>query len=136
MGGLINMAGLDPARALYWAAVVNGVLAAPLMAVMMLIARNRRANGGSAAAGYENGVLTVTGVSDVGAADKNGQSYVTVSGTIIGGSTAPTEVYGTLVLDVGLDKPYVGEEKAVSGGTWRTMGLPQGSPAVRSPSAP
>jgi Mn2+/Fe2+ NRAMP family transporter len=27
-------------RALYWAAVVNGVLAAPLMAVMMLIASN------------------------------------------------------------------------------------------------
>ena len=27
-GGLINFAGLDPARALYWAAVVNGVLAA------------------------------------------------------------------------------------------------------------
>jgi Mn2+/Fe2+ NRAMP family transporter len=37
--------GIDPARALYWAAVVNGILAAPLMAVMMLIARNPRAMG-------------------------------------------------------------------------------------------
>ena len=37
--------GVDPVRALYWAAVVNGVLAAPLMAVMMLIVRNRRAMG-------------------------------------------------------------------------------------------
>jgi len=32
-------------RALYWAAVVNGVLAAPLMAMMMLIVRNKRAMG-------------------------------------------------------------------------------------------
>ncbi len=45
LGGLINMAGIDPARALYWAAVVNGVLAAPLMAVMMLIVRNKKAMG-------------------------------------------------------------------------------------------
>ena len=37
--------GLDPVRALYWAAVVNGVLAAPLMAVMMLIVRNPRVMG-------------------------------------------------------------------------------------------
>ena len=36
---------LDPVRALYWAAVVNGVLAAPLMAVMMLIVRNPRVMG-------------------------------------------------------------------------------------------
>ncbi|WP_448221687.1 hypothetical protein [Gordonia iterans] len=87
--------------------IIGGALAS------FFIARNRQAGRVSGAAGYENGVLTVTGVSDVGAADKNGQSYVSVSGTIIGGSTAPTEVYGTLVLDVGLDKPYVGEEKAV-----------------------
>ena len=44
-GGLINFIGIDPARALYWAAVVNGVLAAPLMAVMMLIVRNKKAMG-------------------------------------------------------------------------------------------
>ncbi len=45
VGGLTNMGGIDPARALYWAAVVNGVLAAPLMAVMMLIVRNEKAMG-------------------------------------------------------------------------------------------
>ncbi len=50
IGGLINMAGIDPAKALYWAAVVNGVLAAPLMAVMMLIVRNKKAMGGLALA--------------------------------------------------------------------------------------
>lgn len=44
-GASLNGVGIDPARALYWAAVVNGVLAAPLMAVMMLIVRNPRAMG-------------------------------------------------------------------------------------------
>ena len=45
LGASLNYIGIDPARALYWAAVVNGVLAAPLMAVMMLIASNPRAMG-------------------------------------------------------------------------------------------
>ena len=44
-GASLNGIGIDPARALYWAAVVNGVLAGPLMVVMMLIARNPRAMG-------------------------------------------------------------------------------------------
>ena len=42
-GAALNGIGIDPARALYWAAVVNGILAAPLMAAMMLIVRNPRA---------------------------------------------------------------------------------------------
>ena len=45
VGASLNFVGADPARALYWAAVVNGVLAAPLMAAMMLIVRNPRAMG-------------------------------------------------------------------------------------------
>ncbi len=45
MGATLNFVGVDPARALYWAAVVNGVLAAPLMVVMMLIVRNPRVMG-------------------------------------------------------------------------------------------
>ena len=45
LGAALNFIGLDPVRALYWAAVVNGVLAAPLMAVMMLIVRNPRIMG-------------------------------------------------------------------------------------------
>ena len=44
-GASLNGVGIDPARALYWAAVVNGVLAGPLMVVMMLIVRNPRAMG-------------------------------------------------------------------------------------------
>ncbi|MES2442800.1 MAG: divalent metal cation transporter [Pseudomonadota bacterium] len=44
-GAGLHAIGIDPVRALYWAAVVNGILAAPLMVVMMLIVRNRRAMG-------------------------------------------------------------------------------------------
>ena len=44
-GAALAPIGIDPVKALYWAAVVNGVLAAPLMAIMMLIVRNKRAMG-------------------------------------------------------------------------------------------
>lgn len=41
LGGVaINAVSIDPMRALYWAAVANGLLAPPLMVVVMLIARN------------------------------------------------------------------------------------------------
>ncbi len=41
----LNFTNLDPVRALYWSAVVNGVLAAPVMATIMLIAGNGRIMG-------------------------------------------------------------------------------------------
>ena len=42
-GGIaLNLLAIDPMRALYWSAVVNGLLAPPLMVVTMLIARNPR----------------------------------------------------------------------------------------------
>ncbi|MDE2411587.1 MAG: divalent metal cation transporter [Sphingomonadales bacterium] len=41
----INFLQIDPMRALYWSAVVNGLLAPPLMVVTMLIARNPRIMG-------------------------------------------------------------------------------------------
>jgi NRAMP (natural resistance-associated macrophage protein)-like metal ion transporter len=46
LGGVaLNFTGLDPIRALYWSAVVNGILAAPLMAIMIMIAMNPRIMG-------------------------------------------------------------------------------------------
>jgi NRAMP (natural resistance-associated macrophage protein)-like metal ion transporter len=46
LGGVaLTFTSLDPVKALYWSAVVNGVLAAPLMAVMMVIAMNPRIMG-------------------------------------------------------------------------------------------
>jgi NRAMP (natural resistance-associated macrophage protein)-like metal ion transporter len=44
-GASLSFVHVDPAKALYWSAVVNGVLAGPLMVVMMLIVRNPRAMG-------------------------------------------------------------------------------------------
>ena len=44
-GAALNFTSLDPIKALYWSAVINGVLAAPLMAVMMVIAVNPRIMG-------------------------------------------------------------------------------------------
>ena len=34
----INFVGLDPIKALFWSAVINGVVAVPLMAIIMLMA--------------------------------------------------------------------------------------------------
>ena len=46
LGGVaLNFTSVDPIKALFWAAVVNGVLATPLMVVMMLIATNGRIMG-------------------------------------------------------------------------------------------
>jgi Mn2+/Fe2+ NRAMP family transporter len=46
VGGIaLSFTSLDPVKALYWSAVVNGVLAAPVMAVMMVIAMNPRIMG-------------------------------------------------------------------------------------------
>ena len=45
-GGVgLNFLGIDPIRALVWAAVINGVAAVPIMAVMMLLAADRRVLG-------------------------------------------------------------------------------------------
>jgi len=44
-GAALTSVGINPIKALYWTAVVNGILAAPLMAIMMLIVRNPQAMG-------------------------------------------------------------------------------------------
>jgi Mn2+/Fe2+ NRAMP family transporter len=41
IGMLLNFVGLDPVKALFWTAVLNGVLAPPLLVVVMLVANNR-----------------------------------------------------------------------------------------------
>jgi NRAMP (natural resistance-associated macrophage protein)-like metal ion transporter len=38
IGIIINFVGLDPVKALFWAAVINGVVAVPLMTVIMIMA--------------------------------------------------------------------------------------------------
>ena len=45
IGLALNMTKLDPVKALYWSAVLNGLLAAPLMATILLMARNPKVMG-------------------------------------------------------------------------------------------
>jgi Mn2+/Fe2+ NRAMP family transporter len=45
IGVLINFVDLDPIKALFWSAVINGVVAVPLMVVIMLMAMQRRVMG-------------------------------------------------------------------------------------------
>lgn len=44
-GMLLNFAPIDPIKALFWSALINGVIAVPIMAVMMLLAREPRVMG-------------------------------------------------------------------------------------------
>ena len=41
----INFTPIDPIKALYWSAVINGVLAAPVMVLLMLLVRNAKVMG-------------------------------------------------------------------------------------------
>jgi Mn2+/Fe2+ NRAMP family transporter len=41
----IDYSGLDPIKALYWSAVINGVIAVPMMAAMMIVAANKKQMG-------------------------------------------------------------------------------------------
>jgi NRAMP (natural resistance-associated macrophage protein)-like metal ion transporter len=45
IGLSLNFLHIDPVRALFWAAILNGLVAAPLMAVIMMMASNRRVMG-------------------------------------------------------------------------------------------
>ncbi len=44
-GVILNFAPIDPIRALFWSAVVNGVVAVPIMAIMMTMAANPKVMG-------------------------------------------------------------------------------------------
>lgn len=41
----LNFTAIDPVKALFWSAVINGVVAAPVMVMMMMLASSRRAMG-------------------------------------------------------------------------------------------
>ena len=44
-GALMNYTPIDPVKALFWSAVINGVVAVPVMAMMMILSSNRKAMG-------------------------------------------------------------------------------------------
>jgi Mn2+/Fe2+ NRAMP family transporter len=45
LGVAIDFLGINPIQALYWTAVINGVLAGPLLILIMLVANNRKIMG-------------------------------------------------------------------------------------------
>ena len=45
VGALINYSSINPIKALYWSAVINGVVAVPVMAIMMLMTANSNVMG-------------------------------------------------------------------------------------------
>jgi NRAMP (natural resistance-associated macrophage protein)-like metal ion transporter len=45
IGIMLNFTPIDPIQALYWSAVINGILAAPVMVIMMLLVRERAVMG-------------------------------------------------------------------------------------------
>ncbi len=51
VGALINFSPIDPIKALYWSAVINGVVAVPVMAIMMVMTANRKIMGPFVVAG-------------------------------------------------------------------------------------
>lgn len=52
LGAGLTLSPVDPIKALYWSAVVNGVCAVPLMAAIMLVARRQSAMGGHVVRGW------------------------------------------------------------------------------------
>jgi Mn2+/Fe2+ NRAMP family transporter len=53
---LLDFAGINPIIALFWSAVVNGVVAVPLMVVIMLLATRSRVMGRFAVRGWQRGL--------------------------------------------------------------------------------
>lgn len=45
VGGALNITPIDPIKALFWSAVINGIVAVPVMIMMMLLAHNPKAMG-------------------------------------------------------------------------------------------
>ncbi|ALG85527.1 hypothetical protein [Gordonia phthalatica] len=98
-----------------WISVVFILLVATTIVAIVMRRNGGRGFGGSAdaASGFVGGTLTVTGVGSEGAPDKNGHRYCTISGTILGPQTAPTDVYGRLVLGSTEPSPGIGADLPV-----------------------
>ena len=81
-------------------------------AIIVSVTRGRRSGVAPALApGLEDGVLTLTGVTERPLdADKDGRAFATVSGQITGPSIPPTQVYRRLVLEFGSPWPEVGQQ--------------------------
>jgi Mn2+/Fe2+ NRAMP family transporter len=52
LGVALNFTPIDPIKALYWSAVINGVLAAPVMVMLMILVRDRNVMGDLIVSGW------------------------------------------------------------------------------------
>jgi Mn2+/Fe2+ NRAMP family transporter len=52
IGALLNLTPISPIQALFWSAVINGVVAVPIMVIMMLMAARRDVMGDQAVGGF------------------------------------------------------------------------------------
>jgi Mn2+/Fe2+ NRAMP family transporter len=69
LGMIIGLSPIDPIKALFWSAVINGVVAVPVMTIMMMMSSNRKMMGSFAISGYLRYVGWIaTGVMGVAAA--------------------------------------------------------------------
>ena len=73
LGLSMNFVGIDPIRALYWVAVVNGVITPPLLAIILLLANNKKLM-----KAHVNGWITnaITGVAIAGMTVATGLLFV------------------------------------------------------------
>jgi Mn2+/Fe2+ NRAMP family transporter len=62
LGALVNFVGLSPVKALFWTAVINGILAPPLLIVIAFIANNQKIMGTRANGRLLNAALISTAV--------------------------------------------------------------------------
>lgn len=132
--------------------MIVGVAFAVMLAVLAVVlvmqwqrARNPKPLDPSKAAQFVQGTLTLTGVSPRPEdGDKNGDRFGTVSGTIVGPQTSPTEVYSTLQFSDADPWPQIGQDLPVhykpgkASTTWRLGALPSppesfGNPAGFGP---
>lgn len=68
IGLLINFIGINPITALIWAAVLNGIITPPIIAIMLVIANNRKIMGTHANSALSNALCGITcGVMSVAA---------------------------------------------------------------------
>jgi Mn2+/Fe2+ NRAMP family transporter len=56
MAVALDFTPIDPIKALYWSAVINGVLAAPVMGVMMVLVRKKDVMGNLVVRGWLYGL--------------------------------------------------------------------------------
>ena len=76
VGVLLNFTPINPIKALYWCAVINGIVAVPVMALMMLMAANTKIMGKFAIGGWLTGLGWIATATMATAAVAMGVTYV------------------------------------------------------------